>query len=182
MTLINPLNNSSQVRSYIQMIEAEDTKQKPRVMNDKQKISEAYNHRLKEFGQRHISKVVAEQLLANNLNVRKWHSILYGFIQKAVEQVRPSSRLLNDSIDINQYIKIKIIDWKDQSKSAYVNGIVMSKNLSDKRMQQMLERPSILLLRNILDSGTIDKANDLQSVIDQEDHLIKLLSSKLQQV
>jgi len=78
-----------------------------------------------------------------------------------VEQVRPSSRLLNDSIDINQYIKIKIIDWKDQSKSAYVNGIVMSKNLSDKRMQQMLERPSILLLRNILDSGTIDKANDL---------------------
>jgi hypothetical protein len=54
-------------------------------LNDKQKISEAYNHRLKEFSQRHISKVVAEELLAKNLNVRKWHNILYGFIHKAVE-------------------------------------------------------------------------------------------------
>lgn len=116
------------------MIEAEEFKIQNKVMSEKQKISDAYSHRLKEFSQRHISKVVTEQLLANKLSVRKWHSLVFGFVTKAAEQVRPSSRLLNDSLDINQYIKIKIIDWRDQSKSAYVNGIVMTKNLADRRM------------------------------------------------
>ena len=40
-----------------------------------------------------------------------------GFVLKAVEQIRLSSKLLNDSMDLNDYVKIKIIDWKDNSMS-----------------------------------------------------------------
>jgi hypothetical protein len=56
------------------------------------------------------------------------------FVKTAVDNVKPSSRLLNDTIDFNHFIKIKIINYTDNSKSAYINGIVMSKNLADKRM------------------------------------------------
>jgi hypothetical protein len=42
--------------------------------------------------------------------------------------------MLNDSMKFNSFIKIKIINWVDNSKSAYINGVVMSKNLANKRM------------------------------------------------
>lgn len=56
-------------------------------------------------------------------------------------------------MDLNDYVKIKIIDWKDNSMSQYINGIVMTKNLADRRMKNTLEKPSILLLNNILEIG-----------------------------
>jgi hypothetical protein len=67
--------------------------------------------------------------------------------------VRPSSRLLNDSMNFNSFIKIKIINWEDNSRSAYVNGVVMSKNIADKRMKSNITNPSILLLKESV--GTV---------------------------
>lgn len=59
----------------------------------------------------------------------------------------------------------------------------MSKNLADRRMQSVIERPSILILRNSLDSGSIEqRTTDLQREIDEEEHLIKILSSKLEKI
>ena len=69
--------------------------------------------RLLEFSQRHINKVVCEQLFVNNLEVRKWEKMLTDFVIRAVENVKPSSRMLDDSMEINDFIKIKIIDWRD---------------------------------------------------------------------
>ena len=54
----------------------------------------------------------------------------------------------------------------------------MSKNLADRRMQSAHEKPSILLVKNTLEIGQ----TDLQSEIDQEEHLIKILSKKLEQI
>jgi len=75
---------------------------------------------------------------------------------KAVEQVKPSSRSLNDTMDINKFVKIKIIDWKDSSLNEYVNGIVFSKTVSERFKISSIENPSILLLTNILDRGLVD--------------------------
>lgn len=58
-----------------------------------------------------------------------------------MDNVRPSSRLLNDSMNFNSFIKIKIINWHDNSKSAYINGVVMSKNIADKRMKSVIDNP-----------------------------------------
>ena len=62
-------------------------------------------------------------------------------MSKAVDNVKPSSRLLGDSMDFNNFIKIKIVNYADNSKSSYINGIVMSKNLADKRMQKGINNP-----------------------------------------
>jgi hypothetical protein len=63
------------------------------------------------------------------------------FVSTAVDNVKPSSRLLNDPIDFNNFIKIKIINYADNSRSSYINGIVMSKNLADKRMLDKIQNP-----------------------------------------
>jgi hypothetical protein len=54
---------------------------------------------------------------------------------------------MSDSMVFNQFIKIKLINWEDSSKSAYINCLVISKNLSDKRMRRDVENSQILLLK-----------------------------------
>ena len=139
-----------------------------------------------EYSKRHIQKVVVEQLFLNELSHDKWESLLTDFVMKAVEQVKPSSRMLGDPMDINECIKVKIIDWKDNSKSQYVNGIVMSKSIASKRMQTTRINPRILLLRDIgQDDGRASQhfmIPDLATKIDVEDHSDKILEQKLTEI
>ena len=80
--------------------------------------------------------------------------------------------MLGDSMDINECIKIKIIDWKDNSRSSYINGLVMSKSIINNRMEKVIDVPRILLLK---DSLMEEEVPDLASVLDVEDHIIKIL-------
>jgi hypothetical protein len=75
------------------------------------------------------------------INQEKWGSKLLEYTLKAVENVRPSSRYMSDSMVFNQFIKIKLINWVDSSKSVYINGLVISKNLADKRMRTDVDNP-----------------------------------------
>ena len=141
--------------------------------------------KLIEYSKRHIEKVVCEQLFLNDLKADKWESMLTNFVMKAVEQVKPSSRMLGDSMDINEYVKVKIIDWKDNSRSSYINGIVMSKSIASKRMQSTIVNPRILLLR-ALDQDEARNPNftipDLATKIEVEGHADKILEQKLTKI
>jgi hypothetical protein len=70
----------------------------------------------------------------------------------------------------NSFIKIKLIDWIDNSKSCYINGIVISKNIADKRMKTDIDNPSILLLKESVSAmKSSDKNNevtDLKLIVD----------------
>lgn len=112
----------------------------------------------------------------SNLALDKWHDKVFGFLVKAAERVRPSSRLLNDSMDFNNYVKIKIIEWKDNSLTKYVHGIVMSKNVSHTQMPTQFKNPSIMVLYK-LEIGQ----SDIKSEIDQEGGLLKILMKKIDQ-
>ena len=104
-------------------------------------------------------------------------------MQTAVDNVKPSSRMLNDSMNFNSFIKIKIINWKDNTKSAYINGIVMSKNLADKRMKSEIQNPLILLLKESVGSVKNETGfTDIQSVVDQEEYWVDIVKQKLTQV
>jgi 1-phosphatidylinositol-3-phosphate 5-kinase len=101
-------------------------------------------------------------LLAADIDIKKWHALIHEFVIKAVEQIKPSSKLLNDSMNLNDFVKIKLIPWKDNSRSQYINGVVITKNLADRRMLSQISNPNILLLKNTQDIGF----TDLQSEID----------------
>ena len=88
-------------------------------------------------------------------------------------------------MNFNNFIKIKIINHADNSKSAYVNGVVLSKNLADKRMEHKIENPRILLLKDSLGSVNNDSnmlISDISTVIDQEQYQVNIIKEKLTQV
>ena len=129
------------------------------------------------------------------VNQEKWGAKLLEYTLKAVENVRPSSRYMSDSMVFNQFIKIKLINWEDSSKSAYINGLVISKNLADKRMRTDVDNPQILLLkesisttvRTVVAGGEQAGAGgagltEIQSIVNQEEHWIGIIKSKLTQV
>lgn len=122
---------------------------------------------------------MTEQLFLNELSSQKWESMLTDFVLRAVEQVKPSSRMLGDIMDINEFIKVKIIDWKDNTKSQYINGVVMSKSIASKRMQNVRINPKILLLKDIAQDDRQSQhfiIPDLATKIDIEGHSDKFLA------
>ena len=140
-------NGGTQVREFIQLIEAE---------GDTSNVDSETLNNLVEFSHRHISKIVALALLAADIDIKKWHALIHEFVIKAVEQIKPSSKLLNDSMNLNDFVKIKLIPWKDNSRSQYINGVVITKNLADRRMLSQISNPNILLLKNTQDIGFTD--------------------------
>jgi chaperonin GroEL (HSP60 family) len=107
------------------------------------------------------------------INDKKWSDLLQEFLERAIQTVKPSSFTFKDSIDITKYIKITLVEYKDTSKSRYLNGVVIKKSIANKRMAWEINNPRILLLSNSL--GFIQDEEDfmdLESEIKQEDHFI----------
>ena len=68
------------------------------------------------------------------------------FIKNIIKNLSPSFRDLKDSMNINDYIKVKILKYKDFSLSRVIDGFAMTKNVCSKRMYEKKEDPKILLL------------------------------------
>mgnify|MGYP006890161637 CR=1 FL=1 len=51
---------------------------------------------------------------------------------KTVELVRPSTVDLNDSMDINDYVKILKVPWGELYDSQFIKGTVLKKGVADK--------------------------------------------------
>jgi 1-phosphatidylinositol-3-phosphate 5-kinase len=84
-------------------------------------------------------------------------------------------------MDFSHFIKIKVINYLDNSKSAYINGIVMSKNIADKRMNTLINNPKILLLNNSINTVSSEGAS-LQTIIDQENDWNAIIKERLTQL
>ena len=54
--------------------------------------------------------------------------------------------MLGDSMDINEYVKVKLIESKDTSNSSYTNGTVLSMKVANPKMHTKIIKPRILLL------------------------------------
>ena len=66
---------------------------------------------------------------------------------KAVEQVRPSTKLLDDSMNINDYVKVKCIEHENISLTKYIQGHVMTYPWEG----STCKNPTILLLKQSQD-------------------------------
>ena len=81
---------------------------------------------------------------------KDWGKTIFRLTKTVIDNVSPSFQALNDSIDINEYIKIKIIEYKDQSKCEVIDGYAMQKNVYSKKMRIDIDHPKILLLKGDL--------------------------------
>ena len=90
--------------------------------------------------------------------------------------IRPSSRMLKDSIDFNSFIKIVTIEHHNQEKCQYINGIVFKKDVANRRMRTQIENPKVLVLNNSLgyvqdDDGPVD----MRAEINQQESFLKIV-------
>ena len=99
-----------------------------------------------------------ENILTNYLNDRLSNikqleennkDSLIKHIKKIINDLKPSFRDLKDSMNINDYIKVKIIKYKDFTYSKVIAGFAMTKKACSKKMKEKTENPKILLIQNL---------------------------------
>ena len=138
----------------------------------------------------HIREIVEHECALAKLDREVWFNKLYSFVVEAVNFVRPSTMILDDEMDISHYVRIITIEAKGNvseqqlaQRSSYLRGLVMRRNVADKRMRNRIENPRVLLLGNSL--GYVreeEDFTDIASVIKQEEHFVEIIRDKIARV
>jgi 1-phosphatidylinositol-3-phosphate 5-kinase len=119
----------------------------------------------------HIQHMIDQVISDFGIDSSRWRKMIVRSTQNAVQTIRPSSRLLNDSIDFNSFIKIITLQYPNQDKCQYVNGVVFKKDVAHRRMLTEIDNPRVLILGNAL--GYVqddDHMIDLSAEINQENY------------
>ena len=105
--------------------------------NIKNNIEKCYENIITNYIRERISNCSLEE---------KNKEKLISFIKTIIKNLNPSFKDLKDSMDINDYIKVKIVQNNDFSNSKVIDGFAMTKNVCSKKMSEKQESPKILLL------------------------------------
>jgi 1-phosphatidylinositol-3-phosphate 5-kinase len=94
----------------------------------------------------HVRRML-HQLLedANIPNVSSWEKALIPILLQCTDDVNPNVRL-GDDIDIRHYVKLKKIPGGKPGDTAYVSGVVFTKNLALKSMPRSISNPRIVIV------------------------------------
>jgi len=93
-----------------------------------------------------LIKCIIEQILKSEGLYDQWFKLVYYLTLKTINNVSPTFQDLKDSLNINDYVKIKIIEYKDASLSRFIDGYAMNKNVCSKKMNILINEPKIRLL------------------------------------
>jgi len=110
----------------------------------------------------------------------KWNDKALDLIKNVITNVFPSIRDLKDSLNINDYVKIKKVIFHDQSLTKYIHGYALQKNVCFKKMKTRINEPKILMLE--------DCGNDLitngmfRSTNEQQNEYLKNIVNKIEKV
>ena len=88
----------------------------------KKSIDNAYDIIIQNLGRN-----VLNEYFENNI-VLEWKNIIYKIIIEVINNLRNSYLFLDDQLDINKYIKIKLIEYKNNSLSEVIPGLVIKSN------------------------------------------------------
>ena len=115
---------------------------------------------------------------------KDWGKTIFRLVKTVIDNVSPSFQDLNDSIDINDYIKIKIIEYKDQSKCEVIDGYAMQKNVYSKKMREDIDNPKILLLKGHLAGARGGKQENGSLILKKSvyDDYIEIIIKKIKDI
>jgi 1-phosphatidylinositol-3-phosphate 5-kinase len=94
----------------------------------------------------HVRKLL-HQLLRDSAipNMSSWEKALMPILLQATDDVNPDVQH-GDDIDIRHYVKLKKIPGGRPGDTAYVSGLVFTKNLALKSMPRSISQPNILIV------------------------------------
>ena len=130
-----------------------------------------------------IIKALINYVLKINFNdkivVDKWKDVIFNLIKETITNVHPSSRYLDDSLNINDYIKIKIIQYKDTSECKVIQGYVMQHNKKGKNAKLKIENPKIIIINKEITNLRGDRNLESNQLDNSNDNYYNLIENKL---
>lgn len=128
-----------------------------------------------------VDSLVRTSTLIESENIAIWKSTILYLVREVVSHVDPNVKL-GDSLDIRDYVKVKIIPGGSMDENAYIDGVVFRKNVAHKNMikNSAKSNPRILLISEGIDFQKSDyKLSSLDTLIEQEDKYFCLMVEKI---
>ena len=111
--------------------------------------------------------------------VEKWKDIIFNLIKETITNLHPSSRYLDDSLNINNYIKIKLIQYKDTSECKVIQGYVMQHNKKGKNVRYEIENPKIIMINKEIINANEERNLNSNEPDNLNDNYYNLIENKL---
>ncbi|ESZ91840.1 hypothetical protein SBOR_7792 [Sclerotinia borealis F-4128] len=128
----------------------------------------------------HVRRLL-HQLLedADVPNVASWEKALIPILLQCTDDVNPDVRR-GDDIDIRHYVKLKKIPGGKPGDTAYVSGVVFTKNLALKSMPRSISNPRIVIVSFPIEYQRHQSSfMSLEPVIAQEKEFLKNMVNRI---
>ena len=129
--------------------------------------------------------IIIKNLIKNVLSeyfedkvVKEWENIIYKLIILTVDNIRNSYLFLDDSLDINKYIKIKLVQYKDSSLCEVIPGLVIKTNYIPNYEKGKLINPKILLI-NLENNMIVKNMNDTPNSSQKYNSYFKIIEQRI---
>ena len=141
------------------------------------KIMESINNGY-ELILRNLIKSILEEYFSKSI-VNKWENILFLLIKEVIDNLRTNSLYLKDSLNINEYVKIKLIPYKDNSLCKVISGFTMKNYIFSNNVKTSYVDPKILLI-NLENDFLKRKLDNNINSSQRSNSYIKILEKKIQ--
>lgn len=150
---------------FVEELESAERKRQFQILLDSNE-EKAISARLKKMKEEHIARIC--NILCEKHEIpEEYKDCLISMVIKAVSTVHPSSTI-GDEMAFSSYVKIKLTPDKDAQDSRYVNGLVITKNVTDRKMLTAVADPKLLLVNGDLaaskDDIEIDSLRDVAAL------------------
>ncbi|KAL2154973.1 hypothetical protein VTH82DRAFT_3649 [Thermothelomyces myriococcoides] len=132
-------------------------------------------------GMRHAKKLFRQLLQDAEIpNPSSWEKALLPILDKCAGDVDPDIRS-GDDMDIRHWVKLKRIPGGKPSDTAYVHGVVFTKNLALKSMPRKIRNPRIVIITFPLEYQRHPEQHfmSLQPVIEQEKEYLRMVVNRI---
>ncbi|OGE58500.1 hypothetical protein PENARI_c001G09213 [Penicillium arizonense] len=128
----------------------------------------------------HVRKLLRQLLVESAIpSGDSWENALIPILLKAADEVDPDVQR-GDDMDIRHYVKLKKIPGGRPGDTAYVSGLVFTKNLALKSMPRSIPSPNILIITFPLEYARQQQHfMSLEPVIRQEREFLENLASRI---
>ncbi|KAK0734218.1 hypothetical protein B0T26DRAFT_746159 [Lasiosphaeria miniovina] len=129
----------------------------------------------------HVKKLF-RQLLddADIPNPAAWEKALIPILDRCADDVDPDIRN-GDDMDIRHWVKLKKVPGGKPSDTAYVHGVVFTKNLALKNMPRKIRNPKIVIITFPIEYQRHPEQHfmSLQPVIEQEKEYLRMVVNRI---
>lgn len=128
----------------------------------------------------HVKKLLAQLLGDSKVpQPNSWQKALLPILMQCTDDVTPDVQQ-GDDMDIRHYIKLKKIPGGRPADTAYVSGIVFSKNVALKTMARNISNPRILIIGFSIEYARYERHfMSLEPVIAQEAEFLQNLVNRI---